>query len=114
LTKDTGIGDYGHGAYMTLQYLIDTLRANRNVLTEEFCVKSIGIFGSYALNQQTEDSDIDFLVEFSKPNIDVFEAKYQLKTYLQNLFHKEVDLTRSNYLKPFVKTEILSSTQYAI
>jgi len=99
---------------MTLQYLIETLRANRNVLTDEYCVKSIGIFGSYAFNKQTEDSDIDFLVEFSKPDIDIFEAKYRLRTYLQTLFHKDVDITRSKYLKPFARTEILSSTQYAI
>ncbi len=99
---------------MTLQYLIDTLRTNRNILMEDYYVKSLGIFGSYAVNQQTDESDIDFLVEFSTQDIDIFEAKYQLKTYLQNLFHKDVDLTRSKYLKPYVKNEILSKTQYAI
>ena len=99
---------------MTLEHVIDTLQANKKVLIGEYYVKSLGIFGSYACNQQKENSDIDFLVEFSKPDLDVFEAKYQLKSFLQRLFHKEIDLTRSEYLKPYAKSEILSTTQYAI
>jgi len=33
----------------------------------EYSVKTIGVFGSVARNEQTGTSDIDLLVEFSKP-----------------------------------------------
>jgi predicted nucleotidyltransferase len=99
---------------MTLEYLIATLQANRTILKEEYCVKSLQIFGSYASNLQTEDSDIDFLVDFTPEVSDIFEAKYCLKEFLQSLFHKEIDLARRKYLKPYIKNEIVQSARYAI
>jgi len=35
-------------------------------MLEQFGVKRIGLFGSYVKNQQNEESDLDFLVEFKK------------------------------------------------
>jgi uncharacterized protein len=99
---------------MTLEYLIATLQANRTILKEEYCVNSLQVFGSYASNLQTEDSDIDFLVDFNPDVTDIFEAKYSLREFLQSLFHKEIDLARSKYLKPYVRNEIVKSARYAI
>jgi hypothetical protein len=36
-------------------------------VTKEFSVKNIGVFGSVARDEQTDQSDIDLLVEFSRP-----------------------------------------------
>jgi len=44
--------------------IIKLLKAEKPFLKENFGVIHIGIFGSYAKNRQTIDSDIDFLVEF--------------------------------------------------
>jgi predicted nucleotidyltransferase len=106
--------NYAFGDKMTLEYLITTLQANRTILRGEYCVKSLKVFGSYASNLQTEDSDIDFLVDFTPEVSDIFEAKYCLREYLQSLFHKEIDLARSKYLKPYVRNEIVKSARYAI
>lgn len=35
------------------------------LIQRKFFVKRIGYFGSFAIGDQTEDSDIDVLVEFS-------------------------------------------------
>ena len=40
------------------------------LLKKNFGVLNIGLFGSYAKDQQNPDSDIDFLVEFSEPRFD--------------------------------------------
>ncbi len=81
---------------------------------EEYRVQSLRIFGSYAMNQQTEDSDIDFLVDFTPGTKDIFEAKFRLRKYLQSLLNKEIDLARSEYLKPYVRNEIEAQARYAI
>lgn len=48
---------------MTKQELIRLLTENKKTITR-FDVKKIGIFGSYARNEATQKSDVDFFVEF--------------------------------------------------
>ena len=45
-----------------------------------------------------EDSDIDVLVEFQ--SAPTFDAYMDLKFYLENLFHKSVDLVIDDTVKP--------------
>lgn len=47
--------------------ILTLLKKQLPYLKENFKVKSIGIFGSYAREEQTETSDIDMLVEFEAP-----------------------------------------------
>jgi len=57
---------------------------------QKYGVKSMSIFGSYALGNQTETSDIDFLVEFfSTPSI--FKVM-GLREELMNALNKNVDI----------------------
>lgn len=39
-------------------------------IRKEFYVRQLGIFGSYVREEQTEDSDIDILVDFEKGHKD--------------------------------------------
>ena len=43
--------------------ILDFLRKNREYLKQNFEVTSISLFGSFARGEQTEESDIDLLVE---------------------------------------------------
>lgn len=43
------------------------LRIEKRFLMDRFYVAKIGLFGSFARDEQTETSDIDLLVEFSHP-----------------------------------------------
>lgn len=60
-------------------------------MSEVYGIKRIGIFGSTARNEQTEDSDIDICVEMEKP--DLFYMVH-IKDDLQTLFGKAVDIVR--------------------
>ena len=51
----------------------------------------MGIFGSVARGEQTEDSDVDVCLETSNPNI---FALVHIKEDLQNLFGCPVDIVR--------------------
>ncbi|GAB3555915.1 nucleotidyltransferase family protein [Spirosoma fluminis] len=44
-------------------YILEPLRANRERLREEFGIERIGIYGSFARNEQTEKSDIDLVYD---------------------------------------------------
>lgn len=78
-------------------------------LREKYHVKRIGFFGSYARNEQREDSDVDILVEFSKP---VGFEFIDLKFYLEELFNRKVDLATVEALKPRIKEDILKEVIY--
>lgn len=90
-------------------YSIEEIKAilneNKDYFTEKYNVNNFLLFGSYAKNLQTADSDIDLLVNFVKP-IDLFDF-VDLQDYLTKIFNKKIDLGTVNGLKPFVKDSIL-------
>ncbi len=60
-------------------------------LEREYGVASLALFGSYVRGEEREDSDLDVLVELSRPmGMLAFTA---LGDYLSQLVGKEVDLT---------------------
>lgn len=87
---------------------------NLKMLKEEikikYRVKSIGIFGSYINNEQTDDSDIDFLVEFEE-NADLFHY-IGLSLFLEERFSKKVDVVSKPALKEELRKNILQEVIY--
>lgn len=75
-------------------------------LTEEYKVKEIGIFGSFARGEQAEESDIDILVEFSQP-IGFFRF-IDLEDHLSDILGLKVDLVSKKALKPNIGKNILN------
>ena len=71
-----------------------------------------GLFGSYARNEATEESDIDILIEIDKKTTDIYAKKRSLKEDLENYFHKKVDLARKKYLTPLAKDAIKDDLIY--
>ncbi|MGB3849657.1 MAG: nucleotidyltransferase domain-containing protein [Tunicatimonas sp.] len=58
-------------------------------LSDKYNVSRIGYFGSFAEDRQTEESDIDILVDFAiTPGWEFFT----LEKYLENVFNRKVDL----------------------
>ncbi|MBE2217369.1 MAG: nucleotidyltransferase domain-containing protein [Ignavibacteria bacterium] len=67
------------------------LRKNREYLSSQYGVKSIGLMGSYARDEHTIDSDIDFIVEFDEVS---YSKLAGLVTYLESAFARKVDIIR--------------------
>lgn len=80
---------------------IKILKEHKSELQQKFPLKTIALFGSYARNEQTNDSDIDVLVEFSEP---VGIEFVDLIIELENIFQKPVDLVTRNGLKSELKS----------
>ena len=85
------------------------LKNLKPVLSDRFSVKRIGYFGSYSRNEQTEESDIDILVEFRKP---VGWEFFDLQEFLENELKLKVDLVSSQALKEQLRDSILKQVQY--
>src|SRR6266498_4704298 len=52
---------------ITLQNILQTLRGHMPELQKKYPVSRLGVFGSYARGEATENSDIDIAVEITGP-----------------------------------------------
>ena len=69
-------------------------------------VKKAALFGSYARNQQTKESDIDILVELGNKKLSLLDY-VGLKLDLEKSLGRKVDLVQYKTIKPSLKTFIL-------
>lgn len=92
--------------------IIDYLRRHRKELEEKFHVKKIGLFGSFARNEQKISSDIDLIIELEENVSHVFTLKRELSRFLEKELGRPVDIAREKYLKPYAKETILKETIY--
>ena len=69
-------------------------------------VESLAVFGSFARGEASLDSDIDLLVDFNRP-VGLFEF-IRLKSYLEDLTGRRVDLATRDALRPALRETILS------
>lgn len=94
------------------QDIMTFLLSNRTLLERQYNVEKIGIFGSFARDEQQEDSDIDLIVELNKNTPDIYETKQALKTFIGRKFQREIDLANPKYLKSYIKSDILKEVNY--
>ena len=69
-------------------------------------VASLVLFGSVARGEAAESSDIDPLVEFSRP-VGLFDF-LEVKEYLESVLGREVDRVPRDSLKPRIRDEVLA------
>ncbi|MEW5758109.1 MAG: nucleotidyltransferase family protein [Candidatus Omnitrophota bacterium] len=97
---------------LTKKNIFEELKKHNTEL-EKYQVKKIGLFGSYARQEQTKKSDIDFLVEFKKPSFDNF---MDLVFFLEKVFGKKVDVLTPMGVKSIsiktIKDDIKKSVIY--
>jgi predicted nucleotidyltransferase len=98
---------------LTSNEIINFLQENKNFFRQNFYCTEIGIFGSFARNEQTEESDIDILVEFDPNTPDFYNVELQLKGYLKSHFNREIDICSKKWIKPIFKILVLKDAIYA-
>lgn len=98
---------------LTKEHILQFLSENKSFFSKEFHVSKIGIFGSFARNEQGPDSDIDVLIELENNVTNVYDLKWALREFLKNKFNREVDVCNSKHIKPFAKEYILKDAIYA-
>lgn len=94
---------------ITKAEILSKLSELKPMLYNDYAVKEIGLFGSYADNTNTENSDIDILIELEKP---IGWRFFTLELFLEEVFDKKVDLVTKNALKKQIKEQILKKVSF--
>lgn len=69
--------------------ILEVLKDQKEYIGKNFSVEKIGLFGSYAKDIQTQDSDIDIYVEFKNKTFDNIAG---LWNHLESIYHKKIDM----------------------
>ena len=89
--------------------VLDLLREHKPIMKERFGVSEISLYGSFARDEGTEESDIDVVVKFGvKPT---FRSYFGAQIYLEDVFGRSVDLARMHELReeilPYVEKDLI-------
>lgn len=80
------------------------ISAQRDFLSKKYHISQIGCFGSFAIGNETHNSDIDLLIKFSEP---IGWEFIELKDFLEKLLKRKVDLVTEPALKAPLRDAIL-------
>ncbi len=93
------------------EHILNTLKSNKKEISK-YGIISIGLFGSYVRNEQSDNSDIDILIEFDKEkeSFDNYMAVYDI---IEGLFkNQKVEIVTKNGLSPYIGPKILNEITY--
>ena len=95
---------------MNRDEVLNVLRAHKATLTQRFGVAELALFGSFARDQATDDSDVDVLVRFEVPPN--WQCYFGAQGYLEDLLGRPVDLATNQDLRveirPYVEREVIN------
>jgi predicted nucleotidyltransferase len=95
----------------TREQILNIIRIHKSEFAE-YGISDIGLFGSYAREEQSEKSDIDLLIDFDadKENFDNFMAVYDL---IEKIFKNErIEIVTKTGLSPYIGPKILKEVIY--
>ena len=84
---------------------------NHKPAIQQLGAERLGLFGSFAREEQKEGSDVDFVVEF-KEGKKTFRNFMNLADYLETLLNRKVELVTWESLASFVKRNIKEEIEY--
>ncbi|WP_281950349.1 nucleotidyltransferase family protein [Nitrosophilus kaiyonis] len=90
--------------------LLEKLKEAKNILKEEFGIEKIAIFGSFARNEEKENSDIDIVILKMKRKNGFLIAK--AKRFLNEYLNTNVDIGLYDSMHPYIKKEIKKDMIY--
>ncbi len=94
---------------ITRRLILDYLASHKEEFREKYSVEKIGLFGSFARNEATQNSDIDIFVKMQPKMFDMIALKQQIEEEL----HAKVDLIREHkHMKPLLREMIYKDLAY--
>lgn len=99
------------GTMLSKKHIKDEI-SSHSVLIRQYGISKIGLFGSFARQEQTNGSDIDILIDFQqdKETFDNFMAVCDL---LDTIFKGyKVDVVTAGGLSPYIGPHILKDVEY--
>ncbi|OHD10095.1 MAG: hypothetical protein A2086_08210 [Spirochaetes bacterium GWD1_27_9] len=87
---------------MNKQDIIQKLKDNKDII-EKYGITKLFLFGSYARNEATEDSDIDLVYENDSDKPISYIDYVELEDFLTKNFNKKIELVNYKYMNPIIK-----------
>ncbi|MDR2704567.1 MAG: nucleotidyltransferase domain-containing protein [Planctomycetaceae bacterium] len=79
----------------TRDNILQILKKHKNHFVKKYSITKLGLFGSFARDEATEESDIDIC--FETVNAEPFLIVH-FKTDLEEIFHRPIDLVQPHQL----------------
>jgi predicted nucleotidyltransferase len=90
---------------------ITRLLCDNSAAIRDFGVKRLGLFGSFISERQTNESDVDILVEFHKDK-KTFDNFINLSFFLETILKRDIELVTPEALNPHLSGRILNEVEY--
>ena len=97
---------------LSKQQVLTVLQEHRDNLTESG-VRRLGLFGSYVRNEQTEESDIDVLVEFEEGK-KTYDNFMRLCLFLEDKLQRRVEVVTLESLSPYIRPHVVAEVEYVL
>lgn len=94
---------------MTKTDILNFLTSHKEEIFSRFSLKSLGLFGSYAKEKATENSDIDIVISTDKKD---FFLRDDLREYLESALGKPVDVGYIDSIRGYYKEKIQKDIIY--
>lgn len=96
---------------LTKEKIAEILREKYPYLIAKYGVKRLGLFGSYARGEQTEDSDVDLVAEFERP----IGLKFiEFAEYIENILGKKADILTPEGVRRITVQKIARNIEQSI
>jgi len=98
---------------MDRDQVITLLKASKPILRDQYRVELVGLFGSFARNQQHANSDLDILYRPLDGASFGLSEVLALENYLKDLTKVDsVDLVVRDFINPVIALEIVDELVY--
>jgi predicted nucleotidyltransferase len=97
---------------MTKSEILLYLSEHKDDFFQRFGLIKLGLFGSFAKDTYSKESDIDIIIELDDNIQNIYATKKAFKHELENYFQRKVDIAREKYLKPLAKKSIMEHVTY--
>jgi len=94
---------------MTKNKILNYLINNKQKFKKEFGVEKIGLFGSFARDEATKDSDIDLVIDMKPKSL---KKRLSLKQKIETELQTNVDLGYLSSLRNFIAKDIQKDLIY--
>ena len=83
--------------------IIKYLTGQKEYFNHRYNIAQIGLFGSFARNTQTKDSDIDIVYTMAQNKKLSYYQLFEIIETLESHFKRNVELVNDKYMEPIIK-----------
>ncbi len=91
--------------------IITYLKQHKSDFVDRYSISKIGLFGSFATENNVDSSDIDIVYETSSKGL-TFKQMNSLENELNLEFGKNIDLVNFKYMNPLIKRKAIKDIIY--